>query len=74
MATEMDGPRGASNAIPRERLDRSYRELEAVLEQSDLEREEQFVEAVIEAIDAVDRARWLVVDRSDSSSFSWGTR
>ncbi|AOW79273.1 hypothetical protein HTSR_0063 [Halodesulfurarchaeum formicicum] len=68
----MDGLRGASDPRRTERLDRSYRELEAVLEQSDLEREPQLAEAVIDAIDAVERARTLAGDRPDDGSFSWG--
>ncbi|MDR5656090.1 hypothetical protein RH831_02710 [Halodesulfurarchaeum sp. HSR-GB] len=72
MATRMDEFRGASDSKPRERLDRSYRELEAVLEQSDLEREAQLAEAVIDAIDAVEKARTLAGDRPDNGSFSWG--
>ncbi|WP_157754359.1 hypothetical protein [Halodesulfurarchaeum formicicum] len=56
-----------------ERLDRSYRELEAVLEESDLEREAELAQTVIDALDAVDEARTLVVDRSDTGSFTWAT-
>ncbi|MGM0371997.1 MAG: hypothetical protein ACQEQJ_05785 [Halobacteriota archaeon] len=56
-----------------ERLDRSYRELETVLEESDLEREGELAQAVIEAIDAVDEARTLVVERTDTGSFTWAT-
>ncbi|WP_148661797.1 hypothetical protein [Halodesulfurarchaeum formicicum] len=56
-----------------ERLDRSYRELETVLEESDLEREGELAQAVIDALDAVDEARTLLVDRSDTGSFTWAT-
>ncbi|AOW79980.1 hypothetical protein HTSR_0792 [Halodesulfurarchaeum formicicum] len=69
----MDELRGASNSMQTERLDRSYRELEAVLEESDLEREAELAQTVIDALDAVDEARTLVVDRSDTGSFTWAT-
>lgn len=74
MATGRDGLREPSNSIPTNRLDRSYRELEAVLEQSDLEGNEQFAQAVIDAIDAIETARTLVGDRPDIQSFSWGVQ
>ncbi|APE95274.1 hypothetical protein HSR6_0819 [Halodesulfurarchaeum formicicum] len=69
----MDERRGASNSMQTERLDRSYRELETVLEESDLEREGELAQAVIDALDAVDEARTLLVDRSDTGSFTWAT-
>lgn len=67
MATGMDDRRGASDSIPTEQLEQSYRELEVVLEATDLEREEQLAEAVIDAIDAID-----AVDRArNTSAFEW---
>ena len=74
MATGMDGLRGPSDSISRQRLDRTAAELEAVLEQTDLERDEQLVDAVIDAIEGVERARTIVVNRPAATSFSWGPR
>jgi HPt (histidine-containing phosphotransfer) domain-containing protein len=74
MATGMDGLRGPADSISIHRLDRTAAELEAVLEQTDLERDEQLVDAVIDAIEDVERARRAVVNRSAATSFSWGPR
>ena len=61
MASGMDGGTLDSTANPATRLDRSYRELAAVLERSDLQQEERFAEAVIDALDAIDRAQRLAI-------------
>jgi hypothetical protein len=67
MATGMDGIERRPDRQPAVRLQRSYGELETVLERSDLDRENDLAEAIIDALEAVDRAREIADDGPNAS-------